>query len=511
MNANETSRDRPSANDRDSTAGAAGKAAFDGAHSGGAIDETINKSGRIASVVLAGRTNVGKSTLFNRLTGNRDAIEGATLELTRDRHYGFARLSEEQSCLLIDTGGFAGDSPDFAALVERQAKVAVADADLVALVVDARAGLTADDEEVADYLRRQGRPTLVVVNKVDGPEARRGDQDFYALGLTSMVYISALHGRGLASLREEICRLLPPLEGPPPEGEQDTEDSIAIAGRPNTGKSTLVNQLCGEERVLVSETPGTTRDSIDVAVTVGGRQYNLIDTAGVRRRSGGDAVEDQSIVRSLRAIHRSRAVLLLIDASEGMRHQDLHLLDHALDSGRAAVVALNKWDLISQDRRNELLADGREQLRFAATIPLVPLSAISGKGIGELFAALDRALTSAVAEIPTPRLTRILASAVMANPPPAVAVGRRRLRPALRYAHQGGRAPPVVIIHGHRAERTAPHWRRYFRNFLSQQLDLVGVLLRLQFHGDKAPPARRRTYLPGRRRSSVRKEASKGN
>ena len=419
--------------------------------------------------------------------------------------------SEEQTCLLVDTGGFAGDSPDFASLVEHQAKLAIADADLVALVVDARAGLTADDEEVAGYLRRQGRPTLVVVNKVDGPEARRSDQDFHALGLPAMVYISALHSRGLASLREEIRRLLPPWEGPLSEAEEDRQDSIAIVGRPNAGKSTLVNRLCGEERMLVSEIPGTTRDSIDVAVTVGGRQYNLIDTAGVRRRSGGDAVEDESIVRSLRAIHRSRATLLLIDAVEGIRHQDLHLLDHTLDSGRAAVVALNKWDLISRDERKALLADAREQLRFAAVIPLVPLSATSGRGVKELFAAIDRALASAVVEIPTSKLTRLLAAAVMANPPPAVAVSHRRLRPALRYAHQGGKAPPVIIIHGHRAERTAPHWRRYFRNFLSQKLDLVGVLLRLQFHGDNAPPARRRPYSPGRRRSSVKKEASKGN
>ena len=516
MNANETGKDRPSI-DRDSApeAGSCGgqsreAAAGETACAGSHPSESINRD-NIASVVLAGRTNVGKSTLFNRLTGSRDAIEGAAEELTRDRHYGSMKLAEERNCLLIDTGGFAGDSPDFAALVEHQAKLAIADADLVALVVDARAGLTADDEGVADYLRRQGRPTLVIVNKVDGPDARRGDQDFHALGLPAMVYISALHGRGLASLREEICRLLPPAEGPLPEAEEDSRDSIAIAGRPNAGKSTLVNRLCGEERMLVSETPGTTRDSIDVAVTVGGRQYNLIDTAGVRRRSGGDAVEDQSIVRSLRAIHRSRAVLLLIDATEGVRHQDLHLLDHALDSGRAAVVALNKWDLINREQRQTLLADGRDQLRFAATIPLVPLSATSGKGIRELFATLDQALASAVAEIPTPQLTRLLAAAVMANPPPAVAVSRRRLRPALRYAHQGGKVPPVVIIHGHRAERTAPHWRRYFRNFLSQQLGLVGVLLRLQFHGDKSPPARRRPYSPGRRRSSVKKEASKGN
>ena len=515
MNANETGEgipliDRDSAPEIEDSNQEATEAAFAGAQA----NETINR-GHIASVVLAGRTNVGKSTLFNRLTGSRDAIEGTTPELTRDRHYGSMKLSEEQRCLLIDTGGFAGDSPDFAALVEHQAKLAIADADLVALVVDARAGLTTDDQEVADYLRRQGRPTLVVVNKVDGPEARRGDQDFHALGLPAMTYVSALHGRGMASLREEVRRLLPPPAEALPETEEDSQSSIAIAGRPNAGKSTIVNRLCGEERLLVSETPGTTRDSIDVAVTFAGRQYNLIDTAGVRRRSGGDPVEDQSIVRSLRAIHRSRAVLLVVDAAEGIRYQDMHLLDHALDSGRAVVVALNKWDLISRDKRNALLADGREQLRFAATIPLVPLSARAGRGIREIFANIDRALASAVAEIPTPKLTRLLTAAVMANPPPAVAVGRRRLRPALRYAHQGGKSPPVVVIHGHRAERTAPHWRRYLRNFLSQRLGLVGVSLGLQFHGDKVPLARRQPYSAGssagRRRSSVRKEASKGN
>ena len=505
MNANETDKSS-SPPDRDGPDDAAEKTALAEDCSSGTVNE-----GFIASVVLAGRTNVGKSTLFNRLTGGRDAIEGTTMELTRDRHYGSMRLSEERSCLLVDTGGFAGNSPDFAALVEHQARLAIADADLVAFVVDARTGMTATDEETGAYLRRQGKPILVVVNKIDGPVARRGDQDFHALGMPDMAGVSALHGRGMASLREQLLRLLPPAEELPPQAEGDNLASLAITGRPNAGKSTLVNQLCGEERMLVSEVPGTTRDSIDVAVTVDSRQYNLIDTAGVRRRRSGDAVEEQSIVRSLRAIHRSRATLLLIDAAEGILHQDLHLLEYALDSGRAAVVVLNKWDLIGQDRRKELLAQGREQLRFAATVPLVPLSAISGKGIGKLFAIIDRALASTRAEIPTPKLTRLLAAAVAANPPPAVAAGRRRLRPALRYAHQGGKAPPVVIIHGHRAERTAPHWRRYFRNFLSRQLDLVGVLLRLQFHGDKAAPARQRSYASGRRRSSVKKDAAKGN
>ena len=445
-------------------------------------------------IALVGRPNVGKSTLFNRLTRSRDALVADLPGLTRDRKYGLGRVGD-RPYMVVDTGGLADEQEGVEALMARQSWQAVEEADAVLFLVDAREGLTAADEAIAERLRRTGKPVWLVVNKTDGLDAEMVRTEFFALGLGEPHPIAAAHGRGVSALIHRVLAELPRAEPPPQETEGVEVIRIALVGRPNVGKSTLLNRILGEERVVAFDQPGTTRDTIEVPFERDGRRYLLMDTAGVRRRGRiGDAVEKFSVIKALQAMEAAHVVILLIDAREGVVEQDATLAGLAAESGRAIILAVNKWDGLDPDHKARVKAELDRRFPFLEFAERHFISALHGTGVGHLFESVQRAWASARAHFSTPRLTELLAEAVARHPPPLV----RGRRIKLRYAHQGGRNPPVIVIHGNQTERVPQAYRRYLVNFFRERLGLVGTPLRIEFKSGENPYAGRRNRLTPR-------------
>jgi len=445
-------------------------------------------------VALVGRPNVGKSTLFNYLTRSRDALVADYPGLTRDRQYGRCRRGE-RDFLVVDTGGIgaADAAVDQAAL--HQVEQALAEADLVLFLVDAREGLTAADEEIADRVRRLGKPVILVINKIDGEDPAMAAAEFSVLGFGEPAMIAAAHGRGVARLLERIESCLPPSPATEEGGEKNPAIRVAVLGRPNVGKSTLINRLLGEERVVVADHPGTTRDAIEVPFERDGRRYVLVDTAGIRRRARvEEAVEKFSIVKALQAMASAHVVIFLIDASEGVTDQDARLLGMVLEAGRALVIGLNKWDGLTEDQKRKVKAQLETQLYFVDFADKLPISARHGTGVGNLFDRIEPLYRQAQAEFTTSRLTRILQEAVTANPPPLVR--GRRIR--LKFAHQGGKNPPTIVIHGNQTEQVPESYRRYLSRRFRDRLGIRGTPIRLEFRSSDNPFAGRVNRLTKR-------------
>ena len=447
----------------------------------------------LPTVALVGRPNVGKSTLFNALTRTRDALVADLPGLTRDRRYGYARI-EGREVAVVDTGGLAGGGDTISRLVSDQAALAIEESDLVVLMLDARTGLTGPDQRIADRLRRSGKPIAVAANKIDGLDEATATVEFHALGLGEPIPIAAAHRRGISRLGARLAGMLP-LPDARAAGRHDGGIRVCVIGRPNTGKSTLVNRLAGDERVLAHDEPGTTRDSVEVPFEHGGRPYVLIDTAGIRRRSRvSEVIEKFSVVKSLQAIADSDVAIVLLDASSGMCGQDTSLLGLILDGGRAPVIAINKWDRPSGEARAALRADVRHRLAFAPFCPVCHVSALYGTGLGALMRRVDACHRSAFATLAASRLTRALESAVEHSPPPLV----RGRRIKLRYAHQGGSNPPVIVVHGNQTEQVPASYRRYLAGRFRSTFDLVGTPLRIEFRTGENPFKGRRNALTPR-------------
>jgi GTP-binding protein len=446
----------------------------------------------LAVVALVGRPNVGKSTLFNVLTRTRDALVHDLPGLTRDRQYGVCRLGVREF-VVVDTGGLTGDKEGIGALTARQAQFAVAEADRIVFVVDAREGLLPADRNILDTLRRSGKPVLLAVNKTDGLDENAALAEFSTLGLPSPLALSSAHGRGVPALVDTVLAGLPQAD-PDALAAESVNDGVrvAIVGRPNVGKSTLVNRLLGEERVVVSDVAGTTRDAIRIRLERDGKHYTLIDTAGVRRRARvEEAVEKFSVIKTLQSIAASNVAVVLLDAREGVSEQDATLIGHVLEEGRALVIAVNKWDGLSTYEREQCRVSLGRKLDFVGYARVVTISALHGSGIAELMKAIDRAHASATREFGTAELTRALEKAYTSYQPPMV----RGHAPKLRFAHPGGINPPGIIIHGSRTRHVAEGYRRYLENFFRKRFRLEGTPIRIEFRESENPFAGRKNEL----------------
>ncbi|MFA5984292.1 MAG: ribosome biogenesis GTPase Der [Methylococcaceae bacterium] len=432
-------------------------------------------------IALVGRPNVGKSTLFNYLTKSREALVADFPGLTRDRQYGRIKHGD-RACLVVDTGGITDQTEGIESLARQQVQIALDEADVILFMVDAREGLSASDQVIANTLRKQNKPVLLVANKVDGINADMAAMDFYGLATGEPVQIAASHGRGIAELLLRVNALLPPAI----IASEDAAKGIAIAvvGRPNVGKSTLINRLLGEERVLVFDEPGTTRDSIYIPFERHGKQFTLIDTAGMRRKSKvSQVIEKFSIIKSLQAIEKSNVVIYLIDASEGVTDQDAHLLGLVLEAGKALVIGLNKWDGLNLEQKDKIKRQMELRLTFLDFAEKHPISALHGSGVGSLFDVVQELYDSAMLNMGTPVLTRILKEATDSHQPPLVA--GRRIK--LKYAHQGGRNPPIVVIHGVQTDSLPTSYKRYLINYFREKLNLSGTPIRLEFKSPANP------------------------
>jgi GTP-binding protein len=436
-------------------------------------------------VAIVGRPNVGKSTLFNRLTRSRDAIVAAVPGLTRDRHYGRGRVGGKPY-LAVDTGGFEPVAREgLLHEMARQTRQAVDEADVVLFVVDARAGLTAQDRAIAEELRRSRRRIFLVVNKSEGMDPAVAAAEFHALGLGDPLAVSAEHGDRVADLMDLVLADVVASQPAPPPARHPR---IAIVGRPNVGKSTLVNALLGEERVVVSDQPGTTRDSIHVEFERGARRYTLIDTAGLRRRGRvSDAPEKFSVIKTLQAIDEANVAVLVLDARQEISEQDAHVAGFILDAGRALVVAVNKWERLGGEERDLVKRALGRKLDFLGFARLHFISALTGHGLGPLMKSVDEAYAAAMARLSTPRLNRALAAAVAQQAPPRAGL----VRPKLRYAHQGGINPPRIVVHGAALERVPEAYRRYLERFLREAFQLQGTPLRVELRSGPNPYAGR--------------------
>jgi GTP-binding protein len=448
-------------------------------------------------IALVGRPNVGKSTLFNRLTRTRDALVAGVPGLTRDRLYGEGRTGEKPY-LAVDTGGLALQQEGIESLAAEQTWRAVAESDLILFLVDARAGLTAADRDIALRLRRSGKPVILAVNKCEGLEPHQAAAEFHALGLGEPLPISAAHGTGVAELMRRAAGFLPGAAEAVLAEEYGIR--IAIAGRPNVGKSTLVNRLLGEERVLVYDQPGTTRDSIHIPLQRKGRRYTLVDTAGVRRKGRvGVGIEKLSVIKTLQAVAEAQVVILVLDALQGVSDQDLHLAGFIAEAGRALVIAVNKWDAADADQR-ALVKRELERMAFVKFARTHFVSALRGTGVEDLWSSVNRSHLSAAKELPTAQLTRVLEQAVQGYQPPLV----RGRRIKLRYAHQGGRHPPRIVIHGNPpARQTPPAYQRYLMRCFAQAFKLTGTPVRLEFTSSENPYEKRAAGEPRKRRTPV--------
>ena len=441
-------------------------------------------------IALVGRPNVGKSTLFNRLTRSRAALVADYPGLTRDRHYGEGKMGD-WPFLVIDTGGFEpvvkeGVLQEMA----KQTKQAVAEADVVVFIVDGRQGITPHDKAITDYLRRCDRPVILAVNKAEGMKYTAVVADFYELGLGDPLVISSAHGDGVYTLLDEALKRVPEAVHESDEEAQTEQSSIrlAIVGRPNVGKSTMINALLGEDRVIAFDLPGTTRDAIEIPFERDGKHYTLVDTAGLRKRGKVfQAIEKFSVVKTLQAISEANVVLLLLDARQDISEQDAHIAGFVLESGRALVVGINKWDGLSQDKRKEIRSEVERKLHFLSFAKFHYVSALKATGIASLMRSVDAAYAAAMAKLPTPRLTRVLEEAVAHQQPP-----RRQgsIRPKWRYAHQGGQNPPVIVIHGNSLENVGDDYKRYLEKHFRDAFSLVGTPLRIEFRSGKNPFAK---------------------
>jgi GTP-binding protein len=447
-------------------------------------------------IALIGRPNVGKSTLFNRLTQTKDALVADLPGLTRDRQYGFASF-KEQVLIVVDTGGLAAADSVLDHASEAQSRQAIEEADAVVFLVDGRDGLTTADRQVASGLRGINKPIVVAVNKSEGVDAPLVTAEFFELGLGEPLAISALRGQRIDVLLGDLLEGFDLEPVHPGTVGAKGEMEVAIIGRPNAGKSTLVNRLLGEDRVLTSDQPGTTRDSVRVHLNRGGEDYWLVDTAGLRRRARIDNdIEHWSVAQTLTAIDRCSVVVALIDSQVGVTDQDLHLIGLALQRGRPVAIGVNKWDGLSNDERRQIKSELDRLLDFAKFVKVICLSALHGSRIDDLMAAARRAHDSGQRDLPTADVNRILEGAVQAHPPP-LARGRR-IR--LRYAHQGGRRPPRIVIHGNQTAQLPDHYRRYLANTFRQAFKLEGAPLALEFKQGDNPFAGRRNELTPRQR-----------
>ena len=437
------------------------------------------------TLVLVGRPNVGKSTLFNRLTRSRDALVADLPGLTRDRHYGHGRLGSKPY-LVVDTGGLEPLVKDgIVHQMARQAEQAIAEADAVIFVVDGRSGVTPLDQEIADKLRRAGRPVVVAVNKAEGMKSAMVEADFHELGLGEPNAISAAHGEGVRGLVELALAAFPE-----PEDDEEISDAVrvAIVGRPNVGKSTLINTLLGEDRVIAFDAPGTTRDSIAIDFERGGRKYVLVDTAGMRKRGKVfESIEKFSVVKTLKAIEDANVVILMVDAQADVSDQDAHIADFIVQSGRALVVAVNKWDGLDSYVREQTRAILQRKLKFLDFAKFHFISARDNIGLPALFRSVDAAYAAAMTKLSTPRLARVLADAVTRQPPPRHGM----FRPKPRYAHQGGSNPPIIVVHGNAVDQIGDSYRRYLESTFREAFKLQGTPLRIQFVTGKNPFADR--------------------
>ncbi|MGR5252509.1 ribosome biogenesis GTPase Der [Vibrio astriarenae] len=462
-------------------------------------------------VALVGRPNVGKSTLFNRLTRTRDALVADFPGLTRDRKYGQAKLGEHEF-IVIDTGGIDGTEEGVETKMAEQSLAAIDEADVVLFMVDGRAGLTPSDIAISNHLRKIEKPSMLVVNKVDGIDADAASADFWQLGVEQMYQIAAAHGRGVSAL---IDRALNPFAEQLIEQQGEIEDltefvdaeeekldyteeeaeaeyqrlqekpiKLAIIGRPNVGKSTLTNRILGEERVVVYDMPGTTRDSIYIPMERDGREYVLIDTAGVRRRKRiNETVEKFSVVKTLKAVEDANVVLLVIDARENISDQDLSLLGFALNAGRSIVIAVNKWDGLDMDVKEHVKKELDRRLGFVDFARIHFISALHGTGVGHLFESVQEAYKSATTRVGTSVLTRIMKMATEDHQPPMV----RGRRVKLKYAHAGGYNPPIVVIHGNLVNELPDSFKRYLMNYYRKSLEIMGTPIRIQFQSSENP------------------------
>jgi GTP-binding protein len=459
-------------------------------------------------VALVGRPNVGKSTLFNTLTGTRDAIVADVPGVTRDRQYGYGR-GGEIPCVVVDTGGVvASPKTSVEQQMRTQTERAIAEADRLILMVDGRAGLTSDDQEVARLLRRSGKPVVLAVNKAEGRDPGVIAAEFHRLGFADVQPIAALNGQGCEKL---LVRALEGLEGDATEdaaGVDDDSIRIAVIGRPNVGKSTLINRLVGEERVIATDLPGTTRDSIFVPFERDGRRFTLIDTAGVRRRARvEDAVERASVARTLQAIAAAHVVVLVLDAHQGIAEQDASVLGLALQKGRALLLAINKWDGIPMDQREQVQNDLALRLDFVPFAPRHFISARHGTGVGELAVAAARAFDASMREMSTPKLSKVLEKALEAHQPPLV----RGRRIKLRYAHQGGRNPPRIVIHGNQTQATPDAYRRYLSNVFREAFDLYACPVMLELRTDANPFGNKEQREAAARKLKAKKKGGQKN
>jgi len=447
-------------------------------------------------IALVGRPNVGKSTLFNRLTRTRDALVADYPGLTRDRQYGNGKLGE-RPYIVVDTGGLVGDEQGLDGLMARQVWLAVEEADAVLFLLDARDGINLSDQQIAQRLRRTGKPVYLVLNKVDGQDVASITADAYGLGLGESHAIAAVQGSGVVKLIDQVLAELPMGEA---AGEEPAAESsgirIAVVGRPNVGKSTLINRMLGEQRVLAYDQPGTTRDSIYIPFERDGERYTLIDTAGVRRRSRIDeAIEKFSVIKTLQAINDAHVAVLVLDAHSGeVAEQDATLAGHILESGTAVVVAVNKWDGLDDSQRQWFREQLDRRLPFLRFAERYFISALHGSGVGDLFAAVQTAYRASTANLGTSELNRLLEQAVHEHQPP-LAQGRRI---KLRYAHQGGQNPPVIVIHGNQTSRLPDAYKRYLNNYFRNALHLVGTPIKLEFRTGDNPYKDRRNVLTPR-------------
>ncbi len=461
------------------------------------------------TIALVGRPNVGKSTLFNKLTRTQDALVADLPGLTRDRQYGDGKVGG-WPYLLVDTGGLSGAPDSLDAAMADQTLSAVREADLVVFIVDGRAGLVSVDEEIADVLRRQAQHVVLCVNKIDGIGEDKAMLEFHQLGFDGMVPIAASHNRGIHQLVDELGdffeipeserieasrkkrnkrkknkdgTLVDPTQ-PAYEPRENDEVRITFVGRPNVGKSTLINRLIGEDRVIAYDQPGTTRDSVSVPFERAGQEYTLIDTAGVRRRGKvSEKVEIFSIIKTLQAVDKSNVCVMLLDASDGLTEQDLSLLSYIIDKGRALVVAVNKWDSLDSDQRDAMREELERRVEFLKFTRIHFISALHGSGVGDLFKSINKAYASAFTDLSTPQLTRMLEVVIAQHQPPMV--NGRRIK--LRYAHQGGQNPPIIIIHGKQALKVPQSYQRYLMNHFTKALKLFGTPLRIEFRQDDNP------------------------